>query len=497
MNPFTAKEKSKNCLPMMNVFYRVITILLKKYFVRPIPLQEKGSISIASTFPVVLILSILRLESLSVLTTQGHTTVNFTQATQAQYFGEAGIDYGIKRMFQGQTLPYSKSVSTDGGAFNTETADQASVVQLISSSGVDEAEKAIAVLIRIRPAIGDNAIYATEKLTEVATLDESDAPEASFLVESAPSLPDTENSRIIDMAILHGHVETRSTFMPSHGYVQQKVNGGRSAYGTSSVEREVTLNGSARLEGVLYTINPSGSQIPGGGSPLRSSVTGGIVANRNIAATGNHTTVYYDSKYMDRFYDFENRNNAWQIISWRELKLKPRVGLSVFVTKPQKISTAPTVKRMRVRSDNIHVDKLVEKLPDVKEMPVKKTEKYEEVPSTYSLTSLRSTMSSRNARRMTRYPDEVRRVVMSHYSAIQDCYTNLLKINPNIKGKVVIRFVVSPEGKVISASVVSSTINDNEMLECMLARVLRWNDFSLINSSAGNMAFKQTYVFGL
>lgn len=180
-----------------------------------------------------------------------------------------------------------------------------------------------------------------------------------------------------------------------------------------------------------------------------------------------------------------------------EDQIKRTRGLPVLLTKPQVEQEPLSIKGARVYSDKVHVNDLVENLGDVKEITVKRTEKYEDVPSSYSLTSLRSVSSNGTTRRMSRPPDEVRDVVMSHYTAIQDCYTQALKSNPALKGKVVIRFIVSPEGKVISASVVKSTMYDNQIIDCILARILRWNDFLPVNQAAGNMAFKQTYVFGL
>jgi TonB family protein len=180
-----------------------------------------------------------------------------------------------------------------------------------------------------------------------------------------------------------------------------------------------------------------------------------------------------------------------------EVRMKTTRGLPVLLTKPSVEQEPPTIKGTRSYSDKVQVDDLVENLGDVKEITIKRTEEYEDVPSSYSLTSLRSASSNGTTTRMNRDPDEVRDIVMSHYSAIQDCYTQALKSNPALKGKVVVRFIVSPEGRVISASVVKSTIYDNQMIDCMLARILRWNDFPPVNPAAGNMAFKQTYVFGL
>ncbi|MFQ5823109.1 MAG: AgmX/PglI C-terminal domain-containing protein [bacterium] len=166
------------------------------------------------------------------------------------------------------------------------------------------------------------------------------------------------------------------------------------------------------------------------------------------------------------------------------------------LTKSETISKPPSIKGNRIYIDNVRAEDFVEKLGNVKEVPVKKTQKYEEVPSSFPGASLHTIFSDETETRFNRDPHEVREVVLSHYPAIQDCYKQALKTNANLKGKVVVKFVVSPEGNVISAIVVSSSITDQQMIECMLDRILRWNDFSLLHPSANNMAIKQTYVFG-
>jgi TonB family protein len=160
------------------------------------------------------------------------------------------------------------------------------------------------------------------------------------------------------------------------------------------------------------------------------------------------------------------------------------------------VSKVPSIKGDRVYTANVRVNDFVEKLGVVKEVPVKKTQRYETVPSSFALSSLNGSPTNGHVRRFTRDPNEVKEVVLSHYTAIQDCYTQALKTNPYLRGKVVVRFVVSPGGNVISASVVSSSIDDPQMIECMLDRILRWNDFSPLHPSAANMTIKQTYVFG-
>lgn len=164
--------------------------------------------------------------------------------------------------------------------------------------------------------------------------------------------------------------------------------------------------------------------------------------------------------------------------------------------RPDLSASPPEIRGGRIYPHEVEAEDLVENLGKAKEIPVEKNRKYEPVPSSYSLTSLKSNSTDGHMSRITRDAEEVREVVMSHYPAIQDCYTQALRTNPNLKGKVVVRFVISPDGKVVDASVVSSNLRDNAMVDCMLSRIRRWNDFSAIDPNAGNIAIKQSYVFG-
>ncbi len=91
--------------------------------------------------------------------------------------------------------------------------------------------------------------------------------------------------------------------------------------------------------------------------------------------------------------------------------------------------------------------------------------------------------------------DAVAAIVKSHNAAIQYCYQRELKRNPNLRGKVVVRFIIDPSGKVVEVTIVSSTLRNRRVERCIVNRIKRWN-FGAIDKSKGNTAFKQVYTFG-
>jgi len=96
----------------------------------------------------------------------------------------------------------------------------------------------------------------------------------------------------------------------------------------------------------------------------------------------------------------------------------------------------------------------------------------------------------------SRDPDAVAAVVNSHNAAIQYCYQRALRRNPNLKGKLVVRFTITPAGTVKNVEVVTTTLNDQSLIDCVLSRIRRWNDFGAIDPSKGDATFRQVYAFG-
>lgn len=109
--------------------------------------------------------------------------------------------------------------------------------------------------------------------------------------------------------------------------------------------------------------------------------------------------------------------------------------------------------------------------------------------STSALDRSGSKASARNAEHVTR-------VVLAHNRAIQDCYKQALKKNPDLKGKVIVRFSVTPEGHIDLVNVIKTTVDYEPLLKCIVNRIRRWNDFGESDPSLGTVSYRQTYMFG-
>ncbi|RMF66114.1 MAG: TonB family protein [Calditrichaeota bacterium] len=95
-----------------------------------------------------------------------------------------------------------------------------------------------------------------------------------------------------------------------------------------------------------------------------------------------------------------------------------------------------------------------------------------------------------------RNPDDIQAVVLRHNKAIQYCYERQLKRNPKLRGKIVVRFTITPEGTVKDVEIVYSDLNNAAVERCVVNRIRRWNDFGVVDASLGNTTIRQTYAFG-
>jgi hypothetical protein len=91
---------------------------------------------------------------------------------------------------------------------------------------------------------------------------------------------------------------------------------------------------------------------------------------------------------------------------------------------------------------------------------------------------------------------QVSAIVYGHSQAIQYCYERELKRNPELKGKVVVRFAILANGATSQVTIVSSSLQNENVERCILSRISRWDDFGAIDERLGSAVFRQVYTFG-
>jgi len=129
-------------------------------------------------------------------------------------------------------------------------------------------------------------------------------------------------------------------------------------------------------------------------------------------------------------------------------------------------------------------------LEEIEAIPIEKNVELEDNPPAVDA------LSKLKNRTVKRTAAELRATVMSHNKAIQDCYKMTLRKEVSIKGRIVVRISIDPEGCVVDVEILSSTLNNERMENCITHRIRRWKDFGICPTQKGVISFKQTYNFG-
>lgn len=68
----------------------------------------------------------------------------------------------------------------------------------------------------------------------------------------------------------------------------------------------------------------------------------------------------------------------------------------------------------------------------------------------------------------------IRRVMLRRQRELLFCYEHALREQPAARGRMVVRFAISPEGRVISAAIVQSSVGSPTLDACVRSRIPRW-----------------------
>ncbi len=68
----------------------------------------------------------------------------------------------------------------------------------------------------------------------------------------------------------------------------------------------------------------------------------------------------------------------------------------------------------------------------------------------------------------------IRRVIRSHRDQIKYCYSKELTRHPNLRGKVSIKFTISPKGFVTQSSVSATSLKNSTVERCMTQKIRTW-----------------------
>jgi len=215
----------------------------------------------------------------------------------------------------------------------------------------------------------------------------------------------------------------------------------------------------------------------------------GLIAKKGTAV---------DYEYVEDLLEYANENSSHlsNVLSKLRRIEVPRYGRSTYLNKIARSSGGADdaeLKRGRVNADD-EVKQIVDNvqpLEEAKTTPIARNVQFEDVSSSYL-----SKLSKADGEGKSRAAQDVVRVVESHKRALQDCYRQELKYNPDVRGKIVVRFVLNPEGIVTAVSIVSSTLESPRMESCIVGRIRQWRNFPPCDPSIGDKTYRQSFTFG-
>jgi TonB family protein len=70
--------------------------------------------------------------------------------------------------------------------------------------------------------------------------------------------------------------------------------------------------------------------------------------------------------------------------------------------------------------------------------------------------------------------DEVGRVIHAHMSEIRYCYESSMIRNADIEGKLLLDFVIGPQGLVVKTDIKESSLSDPRLDDCVIRRLTKW-----------------------
>jgi len=90
--------------------------------------------------------------------------------------------------------------------------------------------------------------------------------------------------------------------------------------------------------------------------------------------------------------------------------------------------------------------------------------------------------------------DAIDAMITRHRAQIEHCYETELRKNPGLKGKIVVRFTVRPNGRVTGVKVIQSTMGNKKVERCITGVIRRFK-FEPVGKDKGNLTYEYPFIF--
>ena len=305
--------------------------------------DERGFWS-AFAFIFLVTLGLLGLGAYSLMRAESNNAVSQMQMLQAEYSLNAGAHFALQALFKGTFGDSTEStpLSIGGATVNLDTAYLDALghtLALTVTSTLGKAERQVRVEFDLGMRMRDKAIITTDVDNGVSARDSLNRNDPNRLVQKADSIPTIREDSLLARATRQGHLIVgnsdgtgmSNSFFQADGKTPNIywITGDLTLTGDNKdlkqvagiivVLGDVTLNGTARIKGIVYLPDKTSTLIHGGGNPKENSIEGALISHGAITGTGTHANVMHRPLYMNPFCDeyqkfgdnVEDRLNRW------------------------------------------------------------------------------------------------------------------------------------------------------------------------------------------
>ncbi|MBN2364951.1 MAG: TonB family protein [Calditrichaeota bacterium] len=94
-----------------------------------------------------------------------------------------------------------------------------------------------------------------------------------------------------------------------------------------------------------------------------------------------------------------------------------------------------------------------------------------------------------------RDPEVIDAIINQNKSSVEYCYQSQLKLDPNLRGDIMLSFDILPTGKVGAVNIMNSTLNNSKVEQCIIRAVRRWS-FPAQKGAQGIVTIRTKFIFG-
>ncbi len=105
-------------------------------------------------------------------------------------------------------------------------------------------------------------------------------------------------------------------------------------------------------------------------------------------------------------------------------------------------------------------------------------------------------VTGRGAGASGRDPEVIDAVINQNKASVEYCYQSQLKIDPNLRGEILLSFVILPNGRVGAVKILRSTLNNKKVEKCIIQAVRRWRNFPKLTNSRAEVTIRTKFIFG-